>query len=67
MNYLLKTEPSDTRLPTLERDKKPSGMGSRQPVALKNLRGMHPKDQLIIYHTGDEKSAVGQRAVRRGR
>jgi predicted RNA-binding protein with PUA-like domain len=33
------------------------------PVALKNLRGMKPGERLIIYHTGDEKSAVGTASV----
>jgi predicted RNA-binding protein with PUA-like domain len=32
-------------------------------VALKNLRGMKPGDQLIIYETGDVKSAVGRATV----
>jgi predicted RNA-binding protein with PUA-like domain len=32
-------------------------------VALKNLRGMKPGDRLVIYHTGDEKSAVGTASV----
>ena len=33
------------------------------PVALKHLRGMQPDDQLIIYETGDQKSAVGTAKV----
>ncbi len=32
-------------------------------MALKNLRGMKPGDQLIIYHTGDEKRAAGTAEV----
>ena len=33
------------------------------PVALKHLRAMKPGDRLVIYHTGDEKSAVGTATV----
>jgi predicted RNA-binding protein with PUA-like domain len=32
-------------------------------VALKNLGAMKPGDRLVIYHTGDEKAAVGTAAV----
>jgi predicted RNA-binding protein with PUA-like domain len=32
-------------------------------VALKNLRNMKPGERLVIYHTGDEKSAVGTATV----
>jgi predicted RNA-binding protein with PUA-like domain len=63
MNYLLKTEPSEYSFADLERDKETIWDGVTNPVALKNLRGMHPKDQLIIYHTGNEKSAVGTASV----
>jgi predicted RNA-binding protein with PUA-like domain len=33
------------------------------PVAVKHLREMKRGDGLIIYHTGDEKSAVGTASV----
>lgn len=32
-------------------------------MALKNLRGMKPGERLIIYHTGDERQAVGTATV----
>ena len=63
MPYLLKTEPSEYSFADLERDKETLWDGVTNPVALKNLRGMQPKDELIIYHTGDEKSAVGTATV----
>src|SRR5437016_13268684 len=63
MNYLLKTEPSAYSFADLQRDKETIWDGVTNPVALKNLRGMQPKDELIIYHTGDEKSAVGTATV----
>jgi predicted RNA-binding protein with PUA-like domain len=59
MNYLLKTEPSVYSFADLEREKITVWDGVSNPVALKNLRAMKPGDRLVIYHTGDEKSAVG--------
>jgi predicted RNA-binding protein with PUA-like domain len=63
MNYLLKTEPSVYSFADLEREKITVWDGVSNPVALKNLRAMKPGDRLVIYHTGDEKSAVGTAAV----
>jgi len=63
MNYLLKTEPSTYSFANLERDKSTIWDGVTNPVALKNLRAMKPGDRLVIYHTGDEKSAVGTATV----
>src|SRR6516165_8771921 len=62
-NYLLKTEPSEYSFADLQRDKETIWDGVSNPVALKNLRGMQAKDELIIYHTGDEKRAVGTASV----
>ncbi len=63
MNYLLKTEPSAYSFSDLEREKTTIWDGVSNPVALKHLREMKPGDRLIIYHTGDEKSAVGTATV----
>jgi len=63
MPYLLKTEPSEYSFADLERDKETIWDGVSNPVALKNLRGMKPGDKLIIYETGDVKSAVGTASV----
>ena len=63
MPYLLKTEASTYSFADLQRDKETIWDGVTNPVALKNLRGMKPKDELIIYHTGEEKSAVGTATV----
>jgi predicted RNA-binding protein with PUA-like domain len=63
MNYLLKTEPSVYSFENLVRDKSTIWDGVTNPVAVKNLRGMKPADRLIIYHTGEEKSAVGTAEV----
>lgn len=59
MDYLLKTEPSVYSLEDLLRDKTTVWDGVTNPVAVKHLREMKPGDRLVIYHTGDEKSAVG--------
>ncbi len=63
MDYLLKTEPSTYSFSDLQREKVTVWDGVSNPVALKNLRGMKPGERLVIYHTGDEKSAVGTASV----
>ncbi|HXE89487.1 MAG TPA: EVE domain-containing protein [Terriglobales bacterium] len=63
MPYLLKTEPSEYSFDDLVRDKKTLWDGVTNPVALKNLRAMKPGEKLVIYHTGDEKRAVGTASV----
>jgi predicted RNA-binding protein with PUA-like domain len=63
MNYLLKTEPSVYSFTDLQRDKITTWDGVSNPVALKHLRAMKAGDQLVIYHTGDDKSAVGTASV----
>jgi predicted RNA-binding protein with PUA-like domain len=63
MNYLLKTEPSEYSFTDLQRDKETIWDGVSNPVALKNLRAMNKGDGLIIYETGEVKSAVGTASV----
>ena len=63
MDYLLKTEPSVYSFADLQRDQTTLWDGVTNPVALKHLREMNAGDRLVIYHTGDEKSAVGTAAV----
>ncbi len=63
MDYLLKTEPSEYSFADLQRDKSTVWDGVSNPVALKHLRGMKPGERLVIYETGDNKSAVGTAAV----
>jgi len=62
-NYLLKTEPSEYSFADLQRDKVTVWDGVSNPTAVKNLREMQPGARLIIYETGDRKSAVGTAAV----
>ena len=63
MDYLLKTEPTVYSFANLEKEKSTIWDGVTNPVAVKNLRGMKAGDRLVIYHTGDEKSAVGTATV----
>jgi predicted RNA-binding protein with PUA-like domain len=59
MDYLLKTEPTEYSFADLERDQTTVWDGVSNPVALKNLRAMKPGERLVIYETGDHKSAMG--------
>jgi predicted RNA-binding protein with PUA-like domain len=63
MDYLLKTEPSTYSFADLQREKTTVWDGVSNPAALKYLRGMKPGERLVIYHTGDEKQAVGTATV----
>ena len=62
-HYLLKTEPSEYSFADLARDRETTWDGVSNPVAVRNLRGMSPGDRLVIYETGDVKSAVGAASV----
>ena len=62
-DYLLKTEPSEYSFADLQQDKVTIWDGVSNPVALKHLREMEPGARLVIYETGDHKSAVGTAAV----
>jgi predicted RNA-binding protein with PUA-like domain len=61
--YLLKTEPSEYSFADLQCDAVTVWDGVSNPVALRNLREMTPGTQLIIYETGNCKSAVGAASV----
>jgi predicted RNA-binding protein with PUA-like domain len=63
MDYLLKTEPTVYSFSDLEREKSTIWDGVTNPAAVKHLREMKPGERLVIYHTGDEKSAVGTATV----
>jgi len=63
MAYLLKTEPSVYSFADLERDGETIWDGVTNPAAVKFLRSMKHGDDLVIYHTGDERTAVGTAKV----
>jgi predicted RNA-binding protein with PUA-like domain len=58
-HYLVKTEPSTYSFEDLTRQKRATWDGVANPVALRNLRAMRPGDEVLVYHTGDVKAAVG--------
>jgi predicted RNA-binding protein with PUA-like domain len=62
-HYLLKTEPSEYSFAALVKDRETEWDGVSNPTAVKNLREMKPGTQLIIYETGDVRSAVGTATV----
>ncbi len=62
-DYLLKTEPSEYSFADLQRDKVTVWDGVSNPTAVKNLREMPPGARLIIYETGDRRTAVGTASV----
>jgi len=57
--WLLKTEPGDYSFADLEHDGSTSWDGVANNAALKHLRGARPGDLALVYHTGDERAAVG--------
>src|SRR5579875_3303559 len=63
MPYLLKSEPDSYSFDDLQRDGETVWDGVTNPAALKHLREMKSGDKLVIYHTGDERQAVGTASV----
>lgn len=57
--FLVKTEPNTYSFANLQRDKRTVWDGVSNPVALKHLESIKKGDTVVIYHTGDEKQAVG--------
>jgi predicted RNA-binding protein with PUA-like domain len=58
-HWLLKTEPDDYAWDNLTRDKRTVWDGVANNTALKHMRTMKKGDDALIYHTGDERRAVG--------
>ena len=57
--WILKTEPTTYSFERLTKDRRTVWDGVRNPLALRHLGEMAVGDQVLIYHTGDEKAAVG--------
>ncbi|MBC8078530.1 MAG: EVE domain-containing protein [Chloroflexales bacterium] len=57
--WLLKTEPDVYSFADLLRDGATRWDGVANNAALKHMRAMRPGDEALIYHTGDERRAVG--------
>jgi predicted RNA-binding protein with PUA-like domain len=61
--WLLKTEPGEYAYDDLEREGRARWDGVRNPAAQRNLREMKAGDRVLVYHTGDERAAVGEAEV----
>jgi predicted RNA-binding protein with PUA-like domain len=57
--FLVKTEPSTYSFADLQRDRTTVWDGVSNPVALRHLATIRKGDTVVVYHTGDEKQAVG--------
>jgi len=57
--WLFKTEPTVYSFAQLQKDKKTVWDGVGNNLALKNLRDIKKGDLVLIYHTGNERQAVG--------
>jgi len=57
--WLLKTEPGDYAWTDLVRDRRTVWDGVANNAALKHMRSVRAGDRALIYHTGDERAAVG--------
>jgi len=57
--WLFKTEPSVYSWTDLVRDRKTVWDGVKNALALRHLAAIEQGDDVLVYHTGDEKAAVG--------
>lgn len=57
--WLFKTEPGAYSFQQLEKDKRTVWDGVKNNLALKHLSGIKKGDEIMIYHSGEEKAAVG--------
>ena len=64
-HWILKTEPTAYSFERLLQDRRTVWDGVSNPLALKHLREMAVGDAVLIYHTGDQKAAVGLAHVAR--
>lgn len=63
MSVLFKTEPSVYSFADLTREGETVWDGVTNPQAVKLLRELKPGTDVIIYHTGEERRAVGTARV----
>src|SRR5207248_10313730 len=63
--WIVKTEPSTYSFDDLARQKTAAWDGVKNNLALKHLRSMKVGDEVLVYHTGDEKAVVGVAEVTR--
>lgn len=63
MPFLVKSEPDVYSFADLERDKETIWDGVTNPQGVMYLRQMKPGEKFVIYHTGDERRAMGTATV----
>ncbi len=56
---LLKTEPGEYSFDDLARDGRTRWDGVTNPLAQKHMRAARKGERVVVYHTGDERRAVG--------
>ncbi len=61
--YLCKTEPDDYSYDDLVRDKKTAWDGVANNAAQMHMRGINKGDDILVYHTGNEKRIAGLATV----
>jgi predicted RNA-binding protein with PUA-like domain len=64
--WILKTDADTYTFDQLVRDRRTVWDGISNALALRHLRAMAKGDQLMIYHSGDEKAIVGLATVASG-
>lgn len=57
--WILKTDADTYDFDQLARERRTVWDGVTNALALKHIRGMAKGDQVLIYHSGDEKALVG--------
>ena len=57
--WIFKTEPSDYCWDDLAREKRTAWTGVRNAAAQQQLRAVAKGDEILVYHTGTERSVVG--------
>lgn len=62
--WLFKSDPEHYSFTDLVRDKKTVWDGVSNNLALKHLRAVRRGDEVMIYHSGEERSIVGLAKVR---
>ena len=62
-HWILKTEPSTYSFDDLAKERNAVWDGVKNPVALKHMKQMQPGDQILVYHTGDDREIVGRAEV----
>ncbi len=57
--FLVKEEPGNYSFDAFAKDGGTSWSGVKNPLAQKHLRSIRKGDQVLYYHTGNEKAVVG--------